>query len=108
MDPYDLSLILLMLYRLETVNVKKIQSLAKVIGTVITVSGAMVMTLYKGPILDIIRGHGHAANQNAPAESSDHHWVTGTLMLVGSCGGWASFFIVQVSIVHIIINSLRY
>ena len=98
-------------YRLETVNVRKIQSLAKVIGTVVTVSGAMVMTLYKGPILDIIRGHGHAAQQNTTADSSIHHWLLGTLMLVGSCCGWAGFFIVQVRIhthYNIIINSFRY
>lgn len=90
-----ITFIMALVFRLETVNVKKLHSLAKVIGTVITVSGAMVMTLYKGPILDIIRGHGHDAQQNATADSTEHHWVIGTLMLVGSCGGWASFFIVQ-------------
>ncbi|KAM6543401.1 hypothetical protein CsatB_007848 [Cannabis sativa] len=94
-----ITFIMALAFRLETVNVKKWHSLAKVIGTVITVSGAMVMTLYKGPILDIIHSsssssHGHSGQQTT-TESSDHHWVTGTLMLVGSCGGWASFFIVQ-------------
>ncbi|KAF4384324.1 hypothetical protein F8388_004557 [Cannabis sativa] len=82
-------------FRLETVNVKKWHSLAKVIGTAITVSGAMVMTLYKGPILDIIHSHSSSGQQSSSAESGDHHWVLGTLMLVGSCGGWATFFILQ-------------
>ena len=88
-----------MIIRLETVNVKKMHSLAKVIGTVITVSGAMVMTLYKGPILDIFHNHGHS-KEAATADSAQHHWVIGTLMLIGSCAGWSSFFIVQVSILR--------
>ncbi|XP_062077937.1 WAT1-related protein At4g08300-like [Humulus lupulus] len=91
-----ITFIMALAFRLETVNVRKWHSLAKVIGTVITVSGAMVMTLYKGPILDIIHSsHDHSGQKSSTAESSDHHWVTGTLMLVGSCGGWASFFILQ-------------
>ncbi|EXB44371.1 Auxin-induced protein 5NG4 [Morus notabilis] len=89
-----ITFIMALIFRLETVNVKKISSLAKVIGTVITVSGAMVMTLYKGPILDIFHNHGHS-NETSTAEASQHHWVTGTLMLIGSCAGWSSFFIVQ-------------
>ncbi|KAL5558389.1 hypothetical protein UlMin_034600 [Ulmus minor] len=89
-----ITFVMALIFRLETVNLRKIRSLAKVIGTVITVSGAMVMTLYKGPILDIFHGRGQS-HQNSTAESEQHHWVIGTLMLVGSCGGWASFFIVQ-------------
>lgn len=77
-------------------NVKKLHSLAKVIGTVITVSGAMVMTLYKGPLIDFIR-HGGGGHHHGNADSSDKHWVTGTLMLLASCTGWSGFFILQVS-----------
>ena len=75
---------------------KKLHSIAKVVGTAITVSGAMVMTLYKGPILDIFH-NGGSAHKSSTEESGAHHWVLGTLMLIASCGGWASFFIVQVS-----------
>lgn len=84
--------------RLETVNVRKLHSLAKVIGTAVTVTGAMVMTLYKGPILDFLHGKGGQAHHSSNSEgSSEQHWVTGTIMLIASCGGWASFFILQVS-----------
>ncbi|XP_061341936.1 WAT1-related protein At4g08300-like [Gastrolobium bilobum] len=89
-----ITFIMALAFRLETVNLKKIHSIAKVIGTAVTVSGAMVMTLYKGPALQIIKGQ--AANHgSASTESSDQHWVLGTLMLIASCGGWASFFILQ-------------
>lgn len=78
-------------------NLKKLHSLAKVIGTAVTVSGAMVMTLYKGPELQIVKGQGGNHNDSASTEASSQHWVLGTLMLIASCGGWASFFILQVS-----------
>ncbi|XP_010999364.1 PREDICTED: WAT1-related protein At4g08300-like [Populus euphratica] len=81
-------------FRLETVNFKKLHSAAKAIGTVITVTGAMVMTLYKGPIIDFIRSHG-AAHHGTSNESGNQHRLTGTLMLLGSCCAWAGFFILQ-------------
>ena len=39
--------------RLEKVNIRKIHSLAKIFGTIVTVGGAMLMTLVKGPMLDL-------------------------------------------------------
>lgn len=86
--------IMALIFRLESVNLKKIRSIAKVVGTLVTIGGAMVMTLYKGPIVDIFHGHGrHAAHHST--ESADQHWVLGTLMLLGSIVGWSGFFILQ-------------
>ncbi|KAE9605865.1 hypothetical protein Lal_00024551 [Lupinus albus] len=90
-----ITFIMALVFRLETVNLKKIHSLAKVIGTAVTVSGAMVMTLYKGPELQIIKGHGGSQHGSASTDASSQHWVLGTVMLISSCGGWASFFILQ-------------
>ncbi|XVF39366.1 hypothetical protein PTKIN_Ptkin01aG0029000 [Pterospermum kingtungense] len=86
--------ILAMIFRLEKVNVKKIRSLAKVIGTAITVVGAMVMTLYKGPIINFVKSGG-ATHHGTTTESADQNWVLGTIMLLGSIFGWSSFFILQ-------------
>jgi hypothetical protein len=65
--------------------------------------GATVMTLYKGPIVDFISGRGQSHHKTS-AESADQHWVTGTLMLLGSCCGWAAFFILQVSLINSFIH----
>lgn len=86
--------ILAIIFRLETVNVRRLQSLAKVIGTAVTVAGAMVMTLYKGPIINFTSG-GAGSHHGSSVDSSDSHFFTGTLMLIGSCFGWAGFFILQ-------------
>lgn len=94
-----ITFIMALIFRLEKVNLRKFHSLAKVIGTVITVSGAMVMTLYKGPAFQIIKGGGainHHSNSNtSTTEPSDQHWVVGTVMLISSCASWAGFFILQ-------------
>ena len=90
--------------RLETVNFKKLHSAAKVVGTAVTVMGAMVMTLYKGPIIDFLKKGAHN-QQQANNGSADQHWVTGTLLLLASICGWASFFILQVSNTHITLYS---
>ncbi|GFY96649.1 nodulin MtN21 /EamA-like transporter family protein [Actinidia rufa] len=91
-----LTFIMAIIFRLEKVNFKQIHSLAKVIGTTITVSGAMVMTLYKGPIVDII-WYSHSTNHHKTTtnSTSDQHWVTGTIMLLACTGGWSGFFILQ-------------
>ncbi|KAK8580254.1 hypothetical protein V6N13_143371 [Hibiscus sabdariffa] len=86
--------IMAVIFRLEKVNLKKIRSVAKMVGTLITVLGAMVMTLYKGPVIDFIRSGG-AAHHGTTGESADQHWVSGTIVLLGSIFGWSSFFILQ-------------
>lgn len=55
-----------------------------------TVTGALVMTLYHGPILN-------GAHQDTAQSGSRHNWAKGTLMLICSCTGWSCFFILQVS-----------
>lgn len=82
---------------MEKVNLKQIHCIAKIIGTAITVGGAMVMTLYKGPIVNILSyKHGQTVHQATSAAASDQHWATGTILLLSCIVGWAAFFIVQV------------
>uniref|UniRef100_A0A1J3C6N1 WAT1-related protein n=1 Tax=Noccaea caerulescens TaxID=107243 RepID=A0A1J3C6N1_NOCCA len=87
--------IMAVIFRLETVDLKKIRSLAKVIGTAITVGGAMVMTLYKGPAIQLVKPAHHSFHGGSSSETTDQHWVTGTLAIMGSISSWAGFFILQ-------------
>ncbi|KAG8389754.1 hypothetical protein BUALT_Bualt01G0011500 [Buddleja alternifolia] len=89
--------IMAVIFRLEKVNLKKMYSLAKVIGTLITVTGAMLMTLYKGPVVDILwYSHGGSHHGTASSSTDDNqHWVTGTIMLLSCIFGWSAFFILQ-------------
>ncbi|KAL8132638.1 WAT1-related protein At1g21890-like [Apium graveolens] len=90
-----LTFIMAILFRMERVNLRQKHGLAKVIGTSLTVSGAMLMTLYKGPIVDIFGYSPESVHRHSSAASSDQHWAAGTLMLLLCCVGWSAFFIVQ-------------
>uniref|UniRef100_A0A7N0ZVW6 WAT1-related protein n=1 Tax=Kalanchoe fedtschenkoi TaxID=63787 RepID=A0A7N0ZVW6_KALFE len=89
-----ITFVMAIIFRLERVDIRKAASQAKVVGTSITVSGAMIMTLYKGPIIDFITWHDGSHSKSTDA-SQDQHWVSGTIMLLAACCGWASFFILQ-------------
>ncbi|XP_059630768.1 WAT1-related protein At4g08300-like isoform X1 [Cornus florida] len=91
-----LTFILAIIFRLERVNLKQKHSVAKVIGTSITLTGATVMTLYKGPILDILgNSQGRNHHNTTTSTSADQHWATGTIMVLASTCGWSGFFILQ-------------
>ncbi|KAL9245546.1 hypothetical protein vseg_019185 [Gypsophila vaccaria] len=91
-----ITFIMATIFRLEKVDIRKIPSQAKIIGTIVTVAGAMLMTIYRGPVVNIFGSHAavqHGAT--SAAANSGQHWVLGTLFVLGSCFGWSAFFILQ-------------
>ncbi|KAJ6810804.1 WAT1-related protein-like [Iris pallida] len=96
-----ITFVLALLLRMEKVKLKSRHSQAKIVGTLVTVAGAVLMILYKGPILSFVwskgrSDHGSAAAAAAPAESGSN-WLKGTFELLGSCACWSAFYIVQAS-----------
>ncbi|CAI0443071.1 unnamed protein product [Linum tenue] len=78
--------------RLESVNLKKVHSQAKILGTIVTVGGAMLMTLIKGARVDLPWTEGvQAATTSAAAQDP----VKGAIMLAIGCISWAGFVILQ-------------
>ncbi|KAK1426119.1 hypothetical protein QVD17_14788 [Tagetes erecta] len=81
--------------RLELVNLKRIRSQAKVLGTIVTVAGAMLMTLVKGPLIELFWTKG-TSNKNAIHNGVDlHHSVKGAIMIVVGCLSWSCFMVLQ-------------
>ncbi|KAI4339718.1 hypothetical protein MLD38_024628 [Melastoma candidum] len=80
--------------RLERVKIKQARGMAKIIGTVVTFMGALVMTLYKGPIIHLIwsKDNHHASSSGG---ASDKHWITGTLFILIGCFAWSAFYNLQ-------------
>jgi len=81
------------LLRLERVNIRSLGGQAKVIGTVISVSGAMIMTLYKGPVIKVlssgVEGHLMASN------SKPKNLVLGSILVFGSIVTWSASIVFQ-------------
>ncbi|TVU12119.1 hypothetical protein EJB05_45746 [Eragrostis curvula] len=87
------------LLRMERLRLRSLHSQAKIVGTVCTVAGAVLMILYHGPVVEFpwSRGHHHAATAAAAAAASQSSasWLSGTVMVVVSCVCWSGFFILQ-------------
>ncbi|KAJ8899679.1 hypothetical protein K2173_019376 [Erythroxylum novogranatense] len=81
--------------RLEKVTLRSIHSQAKVVGTVATVAGAMIMTLIRGPLIDLFWTRGKAFAEGSTGGINLHNSIKGTLMITTGAFSWASFMILQ-------------
>ncbi|KAF5204106.1 Wat1-related protein [Thalictrum thalictroides] len=92
-----ITFIMAIIFRLERVSLKSTHSQAKIVGTIVTLGGAMLMTLYKGPILEMFSGRTptHHSGTTSTSSGTGQNIFVGTLMLIGSCIGWSGFFILQ-------------
>lgn len=85
--------------RIERVKIRSLHSQAKIMGTVVTVGGAMLMTLVKGPTIDFpwtkVSDH-----QQSAATSTTEHPIEGAILIAVGCFCWAAFVILQVNIIN--------
>lgn len=82
---------------MEKVHIKRRRSQAKVAGTIVTVVGAVLMILYKGPVVEFFWNKGRTRHESDSSGTNTHHWLMGVFMLLFSCFCWSAFFLVQVS-----------
>ncbi|XVF75377.1 hypothetical protein PTKIN_Ptkin13bG0183400 [Pterospermum kingtungense] len=82
------------IFKLEKVNIRKLHSQAKILGTIVTVAGAMLMTLINGPMLQLpwIKSNNQHAFSSAAAIQDP---LKGALMITIGCFCWGSFVILQ-------------
>ncbi|KAL7134270.1 hypothetical protein ABFS83_11G015300 [Erythranthe nasuta] len=96
-----MTFVMAVLCRMEKVDIKKVRCQAKVIGTVVTVAGAMLMTVYKGHVINMfwsnyIHPKSNNINNNpSTPQNADKDWFKGSILLILATLAWASFFILQ-------------
>ncbi|XP_020595132.1 WAT1-related protein At1g44800-like [Phalaenopsis equestris] len=94
-----ITFIMCLLLRFEKLNIRRRHGLAKLIGALLTVIGAILMILYKGPLVEFFWLKGREKNStsgHANGEAASNvGWIKGTLMVLVSCFSWCSFLILQ-------------
>ncbi|KAI3442717.1 WAT1-related protein [Psidium guajava] len=90
----SVTFVMAVMLRLERVKIKEARGIAKIVGTIVTFLGALVMTVYKGPMIHLIWSTGTAQSRNS-TDPSDRHWVAGTLFILIGCCAWSAFFTLQ-------------
>ncbi|KAK6945004.1 EamA domain [Dillenia turbinata] len=92
-------------FRLETVNIKSNSGRAKVLGTLVCVSGAMLLSLYKGtPLFNSSISQVTTAASNHTLELTaakrTERWTIGSIALVAGTFFWSSWFLLQSKIIR--------
>ncbi|KAG7013491.1 WAT1-related protein, partial [Cucurbita argyrosperma subsp. argyrosperma] len=80
--------------RLEVVDLRNPRGIAKVLGTLVSLGGAMVMTFYKGPIIRNL-WHPLIHMQHTATHHVHENWLKGSVLTVSSCISWALSYIMQ-------------
>ncbi|OIT33680.1 PREDICTED: WAT1-related protein At4g01440-like [Nicotiana attenuata] len=85
-------------FGLETINIKHGSGIAKLIGTLICVGGAFILTFYKGIPLIHFSDLQHVSPSSDAAISSSkikERWILGSLALFAGTFLWSSWFLLQ-------------
>ncbi|OMO58909.1 Drug/metabolite transporter [Corchorus capsularis] len=91
-----LQILLLGLLELEKVNVRKMHCQAKILGTILTVGGAMIMTLINGPMLPLPWTKvNKIQHQSTVSSNIKEDPLKGAFMILSGCVCWACFVILQ-------------
>ncbi|CAN8284918.1 unnamed protein product [Cochlearia groenlandica] len=89
-----ITFVLAYFFGLERVKLRSIRSAGKVVGTLATVGGAMIMTLVKGPVLELFWTKGASSAQNT-AGTDIHSAIKGAVLVTIGCFSYACFMILQ-------------
>ncbi|KAG6490600.1 hypothetical protein ZIOFF_051907 [Zingiber officinale] len=92
-----MTFVLAILFRMEKLELKQVRCQAKLIGTLVTVVGAMLMTLYKGPVMEIFWTkymHARPLESDSAADGSSK-WLVGCIFVIVATLAWASVFVLQ-------------
>ena len=81
---------------MEPVHLNRKDGIAKVIGTLASVAGALVITLYKGPTL--FGTNSQLSNQSILGDVKGKSWILGCIYLIGHCLCWSSWIVLQTPI----------
>ncbi|KAL8518975.1 hypothetical protein ACS0TY_010069 [Phlomoides rotata] len=90
--------ILAIIFRMEGLNLRRSSDISKSLGTLISIAGASIVTLYNGPA---IMNKALTLGSSGLFLSSQQNWIAGGILLATAAFSTAAWSIVQTSILKI-------
>ncbi|KAH8522722.1 hypothetical protein Peur_041218 [Populus x canadensis] len=93
-----MTFVMAVIFRMEKLDMKKVRCQAKLVGTAVTVAGAMLMTLYKGPVVEMLWSkhiHPRKSFVTDTTGTTDKDWFKGSIFLIIATLAWSSLFVLQ-------------
>ncbi|PHT54346.1 WAT1-related protein [Capsicum baccatum] len=91
-----ITFLLAWILRLENVNIWKIGSQAKIVGTIVTLGGATIMSLVGGPIIGLPwTKHNVPSTTTKVVSPTELNPIKGALFIAAGCFCWACFYNLQ-------------
>ncbi|KAJ7979889.1 WAT1-related protein [Quillaja saponaria] len=79
-------------FRMEVLNLRNPRGIAKLLGALVSFSGIMIMTMYRGPC---IKNLWHPLIHIQRNTATQENWLKGSVLMVASCITWSMWYIMQ-------------
>ncbi|XP_020583790.1 WAT1-related protein At5g64700-like [Phalaenopsis equestris] len=89
---------LALLMRMETLKLRRMLGISKILGIGICKAGVITIALYSGPHLNPLIKYHHFGHKNNAKHSSLHskqNWITGTFLLIAANSSWSLWMVLQ-------------
>ncbi|URE06195.1 EamA-like transporter family [Musa troglodytarum] len=87
------------LFRMETMKVKRISGIAKAVGIALCVAGVVMTALYRGSHIHPLNLHGSSGHHTSPTHQKaalpKTTWIEGTLFMITSNITWSLWLVLQ-------------
>ncbi|EXC19896.1 Auxin-induced protein 5NG4 [Morus notabilis] len=100
-----ITFVMAVLLRMESISIRSVHGMAKVLGSAVSVSGALVFAFVKGPPLKFMMNwyqssHDHQNHHHVHSDSlsKSYHkgdWIKGSLMMLSANTAWSLWLILQ-------------
>ncbi|KAH9691708.1 WAT1-related protein [Citrus sinensis] len=87
------------LLRIESISIKYLHGIAKVLGSVVSVSGALVFAFVKGPPLRFLNWYPEIQKQVSESSPTNDcpigRWIKGALIMISANTAWSLWLVLQ-------------
>ncbi|GMN19401.1 hypothetical protein TIFTF001_039794 [Ficus carica] len=99
--PPAFTFILAVVFRMEKLDFRSSSTIAKTVGTILSVSGALIAILYNGPVILSPSSSPSSPSLEYPLQTPQTNWVLGGLLLAAFCILVSVWYILQTNVIRL-------